>query len=979
MPDHNRPGGRNAMNPSYDPRSVAIDTFKLQMMDTDPRAFMEHSVELANNLKRQREERERDAAAVAGQQLRCQLDPHAEELAQQLSRPPSYDGMVIPHQYTFASLYNSYKQFYYYYFDEALRNNYQNALAMRRDGMIQELLRHRQLPTVSLDFHIVPDDPDDKAQQDVAKQVTKVVERTARFQSLKLWLLEWIFYGKSGVQFRWGKEMVDGTDKWCINGFSPIQGDKIVYKWDGTPGVLIYPGNGFLERDDVRPYVDYTTIGPTFFLYKKEYRDRFMIGQFEASDFDYLFEPEKAAATHGIGLRDRFYWTWNMYTEILSWQLDAMQRVGANGMLYAFYQANNPQSRDDTLAALKLLVKENVSAFPVPPEGMGVAADTIQHIEPSTVGYDVMYQMMQWLAGIMRRGFLGQNLSSDSAPTGLGSGMSELHADMFENIVIYDSKCLEEVQNKQQLKPTIDYNIWKYKGQRLRGDQLPFGMQYKIQMDRENVQELVDSAEKLHNMGVPLDMEDLRDKAGLSAPKNVSTAIAIPGGEDGTATNRQALRTLGMTPGGNGNGNGKPTNGTANGNGNGKAEKRLPSQGANGKAANANGNGAPAQFSSSSGSPSHGAEGTSDSGTVEIRLTFRPRVREGTSLFGEQREWWIGDDDRPKILLRPAIDGRVALEVYDPATETDATRRIYATGELEAALRAARGLAQAVADMRTEVETVTVDDLTTFNHQLFHKLHEEQYDVFAKIVGDPAMEVGPGVDCWQHVLTNVHGDSERAPTTEPAEVRSLLDEDADAQPVPRGDSDPGVMIALMIPTGSLAHRIGTRLADPDLRSDLHITLAYLGRLSTLDTATIDDATAVVSQIAEAYAPLAGTLKGIGRFPATANSDGRDVLYWTPDIAGIGEFRGELCEMLTLAGVPYSNNFGFRPHVTLAYVEPGSRVPARLLGIESCPVEFATLAIVVGGNVRQFPFGDGLNLHPEWYGELMQAGSNGHSE
>lgn len=938
------------MNPSFDQRSFTIDTFNVQLMQTDPRDFTRNAVNLANQLAQQKRllagEAQKNALATV-------LDPFGVPIADRTG----YGRDVLPHQYTYASVYNTYKEFYYYYFDEALRNNLQNMLAMRRDGLIQEILRHRQLPTVSLNYHLVPDDPDDKAQQDVAKQVTKVVDKTASYQSLKLWLLEWIFFGKSGVKTKWDQKKIDGVDRWRIGGFDPIQGDKIVYKWDGTPGVLVWAGGNWVQRPDVKPYIDYTTIGPTFFLYNKEYRKNFILGKFEASDFDYLFESEKAGAVNGIGLRDRFYWTWNLMTELLSWQLDAMQRVGANGMLYAFFQAGNPQAQIDTLNALKMLVKENVSAFPLPPQGMGTAADIVQNIPPAPVGYDVMFQMMTYLADIIRRGFLGQNLSSQSEPTGLGSGMSELHADMFQNIILYDAKCLEEVLDDQQLQPIVERNIWTYKGQKLKGDQLPFGLAYKLQVDRENVQEMIDAAEKLHNMGVLLDAEDLRDKAGLSAPKNSSTALAMPGGVTGTATNQQAIaaNTTPSPMGASGPGRPRlpmPQRGRPQGIAQ-MGGRRPPVGGngtpqANGKAPH--GAAPPARYARAVNGD--GASLIPVTSETLVRITYTPKVRQGVSLFAVRTEWAIGDDPGPAILLVPTEGGDgLNLYTYDESTRDYVVHRSYGADERNDAVLDATALAQWMARAGAWSETVPVADLASFQHQDYHGLSREAYDVRAKVVGSD----DPPIDCWTELLKMVDRSSEASWDILPDEYAKDRSE------------DPGVMIALMLPP-DVADALRP-LADPDVADEFHVTLAYLGRLSTLGDDVAADAMDAVRMIAEAYAPLEGVIKGCDRFVASDSSDGRDVLYARVDVPGLGEFRAELREMMDVARIPYSKNHTrYVPHVTLSYVEPGTRATiaqAKLNG-RAVPVTFGSLALVIGGRVHAFPFGDGLNVRPHEY-------------
>jgi len=447
---------------------------------------------------------------------------------------PSFGGKAaIPHHLTYAGVYNWYQKYYYNYFDESLINSQENSLAMRRDGFIQELLRHRQLPTVALSHAIDCDDPDDTGQVKVKKQLARIIDNLSYFQSLKLQLSESLFYGKSGSQFIWGKKKISGKTYNTVIKHDPVHGDKIVYRFDGTPGVLVYAGaTDFMKNSRYSKSITYVDKGPALFLDDQQLRDCFIIHEFERSDTDYLFESEKSLAVHGLGLRDRYYWMWNMRAELIGWMFNALQRVGANGMLYGFYQEGNDAAKRATLEALKNLIQENVAVFPVLG---GNPTDFLQHIETNGIGYDVLYNLITHFEEIMRRGFLGQNLSSQSAATGLGSGVADLQAGTFENIILYDSSCLAETIDQQLVQKILKFNSWEYEGKTYRGDDLPFTLKFKLQVNRQNVKDMIQAAQVLYQMGVPLDAENLRDLAGLQAPKNKANALVMqmPQGPEG--------------------------------------------------------------------------------------------------------------------------------------------------------------------------------------------------------------------------------------------------------------------------------------------------------------------------------------------------------------------------------------------------------------------------------------------------------------
>lgn len=441
---------------------------------------------------------------------------------------------AVPHVETYTGQMNALNKTYYTYFDEALRDNIERTLAMRRDGFVHELLRHRQIPVSILPHEILPDDPDDREQEQIADIVDKIYSSIKKLKKIKVILQEAVFYGKYGVEVQIGPRRVSGNTWNSIVNSIPINGDKIRYKWTGIPGIAIRTGaedddndgmNKYLKKYE--QYIENTNLGRVLFLKDEFLRDRFIIHEFEPFDTDYLFEIDMAQSVHGLGMRSRMYWTWNMRVEILSWVVDAIQRIGANGMLFGFYKSGNVQSRDAVLASLTALVKDNIAAFEIDSNDPNYK-DIIQRIEPSAIGYEVMLQIVEYFDGIMRRAFLGQNLSSQSDATGLGSGVAELQGMTYESMIKYDAIDLGETQDEQMLSIILKYNKFRYRGKVYRGVDLPFGMKLRYNFESSNVQSIIQAASELYQMGVPLDEDEVRQKAGFTKPRDRSTFLMNP-------------------------------------------------------------------------------------------------------------------------------------------------------------------------------------------------------------------------------------------------------------------------------------------------------------------------------------------------------------------------------------------------------------------------------------------------------------------
>jgi 2'-5' RNA ligase len=161
----------------------------------------------------------------------------------------------------------------------------------------------------------------------------------------------------------------------------------------------------------------------------------------------------------------------------------------------------------------------------------------------------------------------------------------------------------------------------------------------------------------------------------------------------------------------------------------------------------------------------------------------------------------------------------------------------------------------------------------------------------------------------------------------------------------------GVAAMLYLPA-DVAKRLAVKGGEK--AEDLHLTLAFMG-----DTAEIGkDALAKAQQACEGVCskakPVAGRISGLGRFNASKNSDGKDVLYASVDSPALTELRQEMVKALEGAGVPANTEHGFMPHVTLAYVDPDAEAPiAKLADID---VTFDSLTLAIGDQHHVMPLG-----------------------
>lgn len=161
--------------------------------------------------------------------------------------------------------------------------------------------------------------------------------------------------------------------------------------------------------------------------------------------------------------------------------------------------------------------------------------------------------------------------------------------------------------------------------------------------------------------------------------------------------------------------------------------------------------------------------------------------------------------------------------------------------------------------------------------------------------------------------------------------------------------DPGVMIAMRLPAQT-AKDISLEGGEPPER--LHVTLVYLGRMSSVGPGGMMSAAEAIGAVQDTPI-LRGLLSGIGRFCGSESSDNKDVLIRLVDVPGLTDLRARLVRELSMRGIPISQAHDFTPHLTLAYVDEKDPMPKRAPPQD---VYFDELCLSVNDADTSFPLG-----------------------
>jgi 2'-5' RNA ligase len=157
----------------------------------------------------------------------------------------------------------------------------------------------------------------------------------------------------------------------------------------------------------------------------------------------------------------------------------------------------------------------------------------------------------------------------------------------------------------------------------------------------------------------------------------------------------------------------------------------------------------------------------------------------------------------------------------------------------------------------------------------------------------------------------------------------------------------GIMVAFFLPK-EMAEETALDIAGATKAADLHITLAYLGEIGEIENH--DKLPAIVASWAEKEKPIKARLQGLGVFN-NKQEDGTKPFYASVDSQEIQAFRQHLVDELEEHGYSPKNDYGYTPHVTLAYI--AGPMPDDV-GLPEDTVTLASVALCMDGQRHDYP-------------------------
>lgn len=393
-------------------------------------------------------------------------------------------------------------------YDEALLNCPESARAMRRDASIMSLLQCRYLATVSRNWEIISLEDEHKPQ---AVYIEKILKKTPKLAEYFRVLLEAIWFGKQGIcnNFSW-----NGTE-FYIKNWVPIQGDKLTvkadYGEDGEPvwGYLVNPNLAAQNKIEASQSMRGLAHFPT-----EEERDAYVIHT-HWNDDQWSQEPMLSILAHGSGVRNYIYYAWLQKNVLIGNIAQWAERVGTGLRLY-FYESGNPQSLAD-MKQVAAAQNSNTNIFipRLPATKNEEQSNAIEFIDPPTGGIDAVQDFIgNYFDASIQRMILGQSLTTDAQPTGLGSNLADVQERTFFRIIDYDARNLAETITEQLVKVLCKYNF---------GSEFP--IQFKFLSETQDVEGKLEAISKAKSLGMTLSQSSVRQVLNIPEPESVDDRL----------------------------------------------------------------------------------------------------------------------------------------------------------------------------------------------------------------------------------------------------------------------------------------------------------------------------------------------------------------------------------------------------------------------------------------------------------------------
>ena len=423
----------------------------------------------------------------------------------------------------------------------AMRLNPEYQKMMRYDADIEGVLRSLQVSLAGMNWSVTSDDAKDQRLTEIAMKIKQTMRSAPRLTDMFRYLHEAIWYGCAAVNI-----IYERTDEgFGIAEWRPFHSDTLAFDAYGNLAMRV----GSAYYNDGPNITDIGFDSRVHIFSDNERKAICLHRSFSvAPDFDDPWVTDRQY--RGFGARDVAWFMWLAKQEVLQDALTFAERY-AVGIRIGFYPLGNAEGRAVMENVLANLVNDN--SVLLPKTGDDKLYD-IEIKEPTSGGnLGTFMELLNWLSGKLKESIVGQNLSSESASTGMGSGVADLQGDTLSRISRFHADALADSLTREVIRP-----IAKMYGAT---DAEASKLFFRFSEERIDIKDRLEAIRAYMDMGGTVLDNEVRDMLGLGDPKPGEAVLGgkkdeLPGQTGGVTKDKEpeqteqptATKTIGEVP-----------------------------------------------------------------------------------------------------------------------------------------------------------------------------------------------------------------------------------------------------------------------------------------------------------------------------------------------------------------------------------------------------------------------------------------------
>jgi phage gp29-like protein len=226
------------------------------------------------------------------------------------------------------------------------------------------------------------------------------------------------------------------------------------------------------------------------------------------------FHPSKSGLPIRSGLARIAAWGYMFKNFAIKDWVTFLERYGHPIRIGKYGPAESEENKATLYRALYELGSDAAAAFP---ETMSVE---FVDRKAGTAPNDLWRSHAEYIDLQLSKAVLGQTSTTDAVAGGIGNGQANSHSRVADTIERADAKLTAATLNRDLVPPLVMLN----RGPREKYPRLKIG-----RPEAEDIKVTVETAATLASMGVKIDGNEMRERAGLPAAKSDESALKAPG------------------------------------------------------------------------------------------------------------------------------------------------------------------------------------------------------------------------------------------------------------------------------------------------------------------------------------------------------------------------------------------------------------------------------------------------------------------